>query len=99
MAKVGRKGWKHELQFKEIGKLAARVIEKALSASDEEVSFDKKCEIAKFLYAKYIPKDINITNDGLNDTIHDLIKEVRESVSKDSVTSLVMDHGNRIHQG
>jgi hypothetical protein len=57
MAKVGRKGWKEELELKKVAQLSERVLIKALEAKEEEVSLKEKINIAQTLYVKFIPRD------------------------------------------
>ena len=62
MAKRGRKGWKQELELKNLAKLCEQTLLKALKS--KAVSNEKKIDIAKVILPRFIPKDINFTASG-----------------------------------
>ena len=64
MAMRGRRPWREELKFKEVGALSAQVIKYCLSCPDEKFSLVEKARLAGQVYARLIPKDINVNLDG-----------------------------------
>jgi len=51
----GRKGWKEEAECKDILDLSFGILNRALSATDEEFSLEKKAELASKFIIKRIP--------------------------------------------
>jgi len=56
---MSRKGWKQELKMREIAQLCESTIRQALIS--KELPFGDKVYIATTLYAKFVPRDINMT--------------------------------------
>lgn len=83
---LARKGWKDELETKEVGLLAKNVLKKAFLDVNNEIPLEKKAQIAGQVYSRLLPKDINIgMDDSLKIVIENLIpkKPVLDVTEKD----------------
>ncbi len=56
----GRRGWRKEVEMRELWELSLSVIRNALSAPD--FPRQKKAEIASHILSKLLPRDVNMNN-------------------------------------